>query len=106
MEESTLQSPENSLKEPQKTLLKLPCRNNAIPEWNNDGNVLAYCKISEISPITLQNYPPMEGNFPPVQNQLRKWVSQPSPATPCNSTQAPAETTLKLKTEAWKKCQM
>ena len=36
-----------------------------------------------------------------MQNQLRKWVSQPSPATPCNSTQPPTETVLKLKNEAW-----
>ena len=82
MEESTLQSLENSPKEPHKTLLKLPCRNNAIPEWNNaviDRNVLAYNQISDIIPRSLQNDSSMEGNFPPVQNQLRKWVSQPSP---------------------------
>ena len=51
MEESILQSQENSPKEPQESLPKLPCRNNAIPEWNNagsDGNVLAYCQRSDI----------------------------------------------------------
>ena len=87
MEESTLQSQENSPKEPQKTLLKLPSKNNEILEWNNavgEENVLACCQIFDIIPRTLQTDPPIEGNLPPMQNQLRKWVSQPSPTTPCN----------------------
>ena len=92
------------MKEPQKILLKLPSRNNTIPEWNNDigdGNFLAYHQRSYISPRTLQTDPPIEGNLPTMQNQLKKWVSQPSIATPCSPTQPPAETALKLKTEAW-----
>ena len=67
MEESTLQSQENSLKEPQKTLLKLPSKNNVIPEWNNvvgDENVLAYYQISDIIPRILQTDSQMEGNYP------------------------------------------
>ena len=99
MEESTLQSQENSPKEPHKTLLRMPSRNNAILEWNNpvgDENVLDFCQCSDISPITLQTYLPQEGNLPPLQNQLRQWVSQPSIAIPSNSTQPPTETMLNL----------
>ena len=109
MEETTLQSRENSLKEPQETLLKLPCTNNTITGCNKvvgDGNVLAYNQRSDISPRMLQTDSPIEGNSPPVQNQLRKWVSQPSPATSCNSVQPPAETALKLKAEAWHQCRI
>ena len=54
----------------------------------------------------LQIDPPMEGNLPPVQNQLRKWVAQPSLATPNNSAQPLAETALKLWNEAWHQCQI
>ena len=62
--------------------------------------MLACYQRYEISPITLQTYLPIEGILPPMQNQLKKWVSQPSTATPYNSTQPPAENVLKLKTEA------
>ena len=104
MEESTLQSQENSPKEPQEILLKLPSKNNAILDCNNavgDGNMLAYCQISEMSSRTLQNDLLQEGKLPPMQNQPRKWGSQPSTTTPFNSTQPPAETALKMKIEAW-----
>ena len=60
-----------------------------------------YYQISEINPGTLQTNPPIEGSLLPMQNQLIKWVSQPSTATPCNSTQPPVENALTLKTEAW-----
>ena len=99
MEESTLPSQENSPKEQQKTPLKLTSRNNAIPEWNNvvsDVNVLAYYQRSNISQRMLQTDSPMDGNLPPVKNQSRKWISQPSLATPCNPAQPPAETALNL----------
>ena len=78
MEEYIFQSQENSSKEPQESLLELPYRNNAIPEWNNTGsygNVLACCRISDISPEILQTDPPMERNLPPVQNQFRKLLN-------------------------------
>ena len=107
MEGSTLQSQENSQKEPQETLLKLPSKNNTIPDWNNtvgDGDMLACCQGSEISPRTLQNDLPIEGILPPMQNQHSKWVSQPSTATTCNSTQPPTETALKMKNEACNQC--
>ena len=68
--------------------------------------MLAYCQRSEIFSRTLQNDLPQEGILPPRQNQLKKWVSQPSTATPCNSTLAPVENALKLKTEAWHQCHM
>ena len=104
MEGSTLQSWENSQKEPQETLLKLATRNNAIPDWNNvvgDDNVLDFFQISDIISRTLQNYLPQEGILPPLQNCLRKWVSQPSTTAPCNSTQPTAAgTTMKLGTNS------
>ena len=68
--------------------------------------MLAYCQPSEISLGTLQIDPPIEGSPPPMKNQLRKWVSQPSTAAPCNSTQPPTNNELKLKTQAWHQCQM
>ena len=57
MEEYIIQSQENSQKEPQKTLLQMPSRNNAIPEWNNDvgdENALGCFQLFDISPRTLQ----------------------------------------------------
>ena len=87
-----------------RSLTEAALQNNTIPSWNrvvNDGKQFSWCQISEICPRSLQNDLPREGTLPPMKKQLRKWFSQSSTATPCNTAQNPIENALMKKVVAW-----